>query len=289
MKGNVFDLPRYNIAPRQEITSNMEFETYNWSRPDNYEDSYDVTLNLNNNTMSEDGSVNAWEVNAKLSITTVKVDTKEYLTCEIKRGDSEMNLEKIKEKIEEAILYDKKLDEDEDTTTPRRVKENETDGVMYYYTLNDDNTINTEKYFTYEEGDDGYASYGYNGDVYYVEKEITENDDTATCKLTIPGFTNYIVGTVLYDGANYIHYLFKKNLILNFEKDKDEYKYSLIMPRPAGNYNFNVDGEGGNTYDCSASYTSVYINEGSFVTHGNDNSEQFVSSDEVKVTNDKLE
>lgn len=289
MKGNVFDLPRYNIAPRQEITSNMEFETYNWSRPDNYEDSYDVTLNLNNNTMSEDGSVNAWEVNAKLSITTVKVDTKEYLTCEIKRGDSEMNLEKIKEKIEEAILYDKTLDEDEDTTTPRRVKENETDGVMYYYTLNDDNTINTEEYFTYEEGDDGYASYGYNGDVYYVEKEITENDDTATCKLTIPGFTNYIVGTVLYDGANYIHYLFKKNLILNFEKDKDEYKYSLIMPRPAGNYNFNVDGEGGNTYDCSASYTSVYINEGSFVTHGNDDSEQFVSSDEVKVTNDKLE
>ena len=61
------------------------------------------------------------------------------------------------------------------------------------------------------------------------------------------------------------------------------------MPRPAGNYNFNVDGEGGNTYDCSASDTSVYINEGSFVTHGNDNSEQFVSSDEVKVTNDKLE
>ncbi len=289
MKGNVFDLPRYNITPRQEITSNMEFETYNWSRPDDCEDSYDITLNLNNNTMSEDGSINAWEVNAMLSITTAKVGSKEYLTCEIKRGDSEMNLKKIKEKIEEAVLYDKALDEAEDTTTPRRVRENEEDGVMYYYTLNDDDTINTEKYFTYEEGDDGYASYGYNGDVYYVEKEIKEEDDTATCKLTIPGFTNYIAGTVLYDGANYIHYLFKKNLILNFERDKDEYKYSLIVPRPAGNYNFNVDGEGGNTYDCSASYTSVYINEGSFVTHGNDNSEQFVSSDEVKVTNDKLD
>ncbi|MCR5624501.1 MAG: hypothetical protein K6G11_04570, partial [Lachnospiraceae bacterium] len=288
MKGGIYALPRYNMTARQEMTSTMEFDTYSWSRPDKCEDSFDVSLTLNTNKMSEEGSVNTWEENAKLSIFTEIISGNEYLAAEIEREGLSVTKETVVNAVKEAEEYDAALDEAEDTESQRRVVESEEEaGLTIYYTLDEEGNVNTNEYYTVSVTDD-YTAYGYNGDVYFVEKEITTTDDVANCKLIIPGFTNYIAGRVLYDGTNYTYYLFKKNLVLQYEGNEDEHKYSLMVPKPSGAFSFSVEGDSGNSFECSTEYSGNYIASGSFMTYGEDDSEQYISSDVIEIEDDIL-
>ncbi|MCR5586068.1 MAG: hypothetical protein K6F77_00865 [Lachnospiraceae bacterium] len=283
MTGNVYDIAKY-INPKQEITSTLEFETYSWSRTDKCPDSFDFVLNLNTNKLDSEGSVATWADKVGLSIFTEEVEeevdgetvTNEYFAADITKidGDEKTHYtrKQIIAKAEAAI---------ESGVESRVTSEGAV--MIYYDAIDDDGNPDYDNYYTIEETD-GYKAYGVNGDIFFVEKLI--GDDAV--KLNIPGYTNYISGTVNYDGSNYTHYLFSKALTVTYEENEDEYNYSIVVPKPSGSFTFEVINELGNTYECTATYLGDYITEGTIITSAEEDSEQYITSDEIKIENDTV-